>query len=97
MARLKRDVWRELVAEQERSGLSVAEFCRQKVLTENSFYRWRRQLADDGDSRFVPVSIVRSESIDIEFPCGATVKVTANRETLRDVFSALLSVGASDA
>jgi transposase-like protein len=86
-----------LVAEHERSGLSVAEFCRQKVLTENSFYRWRRQLADDDESRFAPVSIVGSDSIDIELPCGATVKVAANRETLRDVFTALLTVEAVDA
>jgi hypothetical protein len=97
MARLKRDEWRELVGEQERSGLSVAEFCRRKVLTEHSFYRWRRVLAADGESNFVPVAIVGSETIDIELPCGATVKVAASRATLREVFTALLGVEANDA
>jgi hypothetical protein len=39
-----REQWRERIAEQERSGMSVKEFCRERGLTECSFYAWRKRL-----------------------------------------------------
>ncbi|MBP7712783.1 MAG: transposase [Gammaproteobacteria bacterium] len=36
---------RELLARQRQSGLSVAAFCRERSLSSESFYRWRRELA----------------------------------------------------
>ena len=36
--------WRELVARQARSGLSVPAFCRQEQLNEKTFYGWRGKL-----------------------------------------------------
>jgi hypothetical protein len=36
--------WQEKAAEQERSGLTVREYCRQAGLNEHSFYNWRAQL-----------------------------------------------------
>ena len=41
----KTDQWRERLAEQERSGLSVKQFCQQQGVTEYSFYAWRKRLA----------------------------------------------------
>lgn len=38
------ETWRELVARQARSGLSVQAFCRQQQLNENTFYGWRWKL-----------------------------------------------------
>ncbi len=40
----KETMWRELVRQQVRSGETVREFCRQKRLSEASFYAWRREL-----------------------------------------------------
>lgn len=37
--------WRGLVAEQEKSNLSVAAFCQQHQLTESGFYAWRKKFA----------------------------------------------------
>jgi hypothetical protein len=50
MARLKRSVqkeafWRLVVDEHAASGLSVRAFCQRKVISEASFYFWRRELA----------------------------------------------------
>jgi hypothetical protein len=50
MANGKRDagkeaLWREVLARQAESGLSVAEFCRREKLGQPSFYAWRRALA----------------------------------------------------
>ncbi len=37
--------WRERLAEQVASGLSVREFCQSQGLAEPSFYQWRREIA----------------------------------------------------
>jgi len=37
--------WREIIARQAASGLSVREFCQRDGLREPSFYGWRRTLA----------------------------------------------------
>ena len=38
------ETWRELVARQDRSGLSVQAFCRQERLNTWTFYGWRSRL-----------------------------------------------------
>lgn len=38
------ETWRELVARQVRSGLSVQAFCRQERLNTWTFYGWRSRL-----------------------------------------------------
>lgn len=97
MARRTRDEWRELVDRQRESGLSVSEFCRREQTTENSFYRWRRRLTGEMGNSFVPLSIRERATVDIELPCGATVKVATDQQSLQEVFAALLSVEANDA
>lgn len=72
MARLKQsadkaELWRLLVEEQRRCGLSIRAFCRQKALSEPSFYAWRKELqkrdaqrtADGGrNRRLIPVDVI---------------------------------------
>ena len=48
----KDDQWRERIAEQERSGLSVKQFCKERGLTEYSFYAWRKRLREKQPVRF---------------------------------------------
>ncbi len=36
--------WRERMAAQERSGLSVRRFCQQQGIGEHCFYYWRKRL-----------------------------------------------------
>ena len=40
------ETWRELVARQARSGLSVLAFCRQEQLNAWTFYGWRSRLRE---------------------------------------------------
>ena len=49
------DYWRERIAAQERSGLTVARFCREHELTEQSFYLWRKRLREPQPMRFALV------------------------------------------
>lgn len=37
--------WRQIVARHEKSGLSVAAFCRKESLCAPTLYRWRRKIA----------------------------------------------------
>lgn len=47
--------WRERIAEQERSGMSVQQFCKEKGTTEQSFYAWRKRLRKQAPARFALV------------------------------------------
>ncbi len=59
--------WRDLIERQERSGGSVADFCRREGVSTPSFYNWRRRLREpdrrtgNGGRRrrtaFVPVRV----------------------------------------
>jgi transposase-like protein len=47
--------WRERITEQERSGMSVQQFCKEKGITEQSFYVWRKRLRKQEPARFALV------------------------------------------
>jgi hypothetical protein len=46
------ECWRERIAEQERSGMTVQRFCEDRGLTEQSFYVWRKRLRKQLPMRF---------------------------------------------
>jgi transposase len=51
----KADEWAERIAAQQRSGMSVKQFCKEQGLTEYSFYAWRKRLQENGPVRFALV------------------------------------------
>jgi len=51
----KADDWAERIAAQQRSGMSVKQFCKEQRLTECSFYAWRKRLQQSGPVRFALV------------------------------------------
>ena len=59
----KADEWAERIAAQQRSGISVKQFCRERGLTEYSFYAWRKRL---------------QETLRFEAARGKTVLVTTH-------------------
>jgi len=54
-AKGKAQEWADRIAAQQRSGLSVKQFCNEQGLTEYSFYAWRKRLRDTGPVRFALV------------------------------------------
>jgi len=54
-SRTTAEAWRERIAEQERSGLSIKKFCEQRGFTPWSFYDWRKRLRETGPVRFALV------------------------------------------
>jgi hypothetical protein len=92
--------WRERIAEQERSGRSVKQFCTERGLTECSFYAWRKRLRQQPESvRFALVerhAASRQEgggqtSLELVLPTGALLRISAGVDslTLRTVLEAL--------
>ena len=50
-----RDQWRERIAEQARSGISIKQFCKDRGIAEHAFYSWRRRLRETEPVRFALV------------------------------------------
>ncbi|WP_321475971.1 IS66 family insertion sequence element accessory protein TnpA [uncultured Paludibaculum sp.] len=78
--------WRELVAEQERSGQSVAAFCRARGLSPTHFFAWKKRLILAGPQPFVEVHLVdagratqaaagHGPAIEIRLPTGRSLLV----------------------
>lgn len=94
----KNDQWRERIAEQERSGVSVRLFCRERGLTEYSFYAWRRRLRPQDPVRFALVERgpARQESaidanLELLLATGDRLRISVGVDaaTLRTVIDAL--------
>ena len=51
----KADEWRERIAEQAGSGLSIKQFCKEHGVTPWSFYDWRKRLREPKAVRFALV------------------------------------------
>ena len=47
--------WQGLLREQQQSKLSVSAFCRKRGIRDQSFYNWRKRLAEDEPVRFALV------------------------------------------
>jgi len=94
----KNDQWRERIAEQERSGLSVRQFCKQRGLTEGSFYAGRKRLRKQEPVRFALVDRGRPRpepateaALELLLTSGERLRIGAGVEatTLRTVLEAL--------
>ena len=94
----KDDQWRARLAEQERSGLSVKQFCKERGLTEYSFYAWRKRLRKKEPVRFALVDrpamqpeTAMEVSLELVLASGDRLRIGAGVEatTLRTVLEVL--------
>ena len=69
----ERKKWERIVAEQKRSGLTVAEYCRKHSLREGQFCYWRKMLKKQGKNEFVCIS--GSAALEIAFCDGVCLRV----------------------
>jgi len=96
IAASKSEWWRKRIANQQRSGLSVRRFCEEEGLTENAFYKWRKQLRRPEPVRFALVergpSLERPETpLELLLPTGECLRIGmgVDAATLRAVLEAL--------
>ena len=94
----KADEWAERIATQQRSGMSVKQFCKEQGLTAYSFYAWRKRLQENGPVRFALVerSARRQERsaepvLELVLASGERLRIGAGVDTatLRIVLDAL--------
>jgi hypothetical protein len=94
----KADEWRERIAEQAGSGLSIKQFCKERGVTPWSFYDWRKRLREPRAVRFAlvergPAERERATEAHLELilPGGARMHIRSGVDgaTLRTVLEAL--------
>jgi len=90
------DGWRKQIADEQRSGLSVREFCAQRTVNENAFYKWRKQLQTSEAVRFALVEPAGTQpraetTLAILLATGERLRIGAGVDgpTLRTVLEAL--------
>ena len=90
--------WRERIEAQERSGVSVKQFCEQQGFTEQSFYFWRKRLRRQTPLRFALVERVGTQrepaaeaALELVLATGERLRIGAGVDpaTLRKVLEAL--------
>lgn len=85
--------WRALVAEQRRSGLTIAAFCLDRQLAASAFHYWKRELRTRDTerrsarpaARFLPVLVADAPTtspagsalLELALPSGEVLRVPA--------------------
>jgi transposase-like protein len=91
-----RDQWRERVAEQARSGLSIKQFCKDRGIAEHAFYAWRKRLRETEPVRFALVDRAGvpqapEGNLELTLLTGERLRIGAGVDavTLRTILEAL--------
>ena len=75
-----RQEWAERLSRFDSSGLSVLDFCRAEAIVPQSFYYWKRKLADPAAAPpapdFLPVRLASAPTVEIVLPGGATLRLS---------------------
>jgi Transposase len=91
----RREVWKERIARQEKSGESVRAFCKEHGLQEHSFYGWRKRLQPKQPVTFALVETIQAKAatgmtvIELVLPHGDRLRIPSDAATLRTVLSVL--------
>lgn len=72
--------WSKLIAEQEAGGQKVRAFCRERGITEPSFYYWRKRLRKRESLQF---ALLATTSADTGSKASTLELVLRNGERLR--------------
>ena len=91
-----RQKWADLVRQHEQSGAAVKVFCRDRGVSEPSFYSWRKRLSGTEQVRFTlfdagASGIHENASVEMILQSGDRLKITSGVDaaTLRTVLSVL--------
>jgi transposase-like protein len=89
----RRKYWQGLIGEQEASGRSIRDFCRERNLGEHSFYWWRRAVRQEKPVAFALVETKPAAApvarFELTLASGEVLRIPADVESLRAVFEAL--------
>ncbi|HEY4359184.1 MAG TPA: transposase [Acidobacteriaceae bacterium] len=90
----RRELWRQRIAEQEKSGHSVRVFCRERDLSEASLYAWRKRLRTQNSGvRFALVetkpATEMASAIELVLAGGDRLRIPQDAATLKLVLAVL--------
>lgn len=83
------EYWRGVITEQEASGKAIRDFCRERNLTEHSFYWWRHHLSREKPMSFALVETKPAAPLELRLGSGEVLHIPADVQSLRVVFEAL--------
>lgn len=91
------DQWRERIAEQQRSGISVKQFCKERGFSQYSFYAWRKRLRKPEPVHFALVDrglaaeATMDACVELILPRGERLRIAPGVDpaTLRTILDAL--------
>jgi transposase-like protein len=88
------DFWRQLIAKQQQSGMSVRAFCPQHRIRDYSFYHWRKRLREQLPMKFALFDTHRAAptavaAVEVMLTTGERVRIVPGIDaaTLRLVLS----------
>lgn len=88
-----RSQWEKWIKEQSASGISIAEYCRQKKISDKGFYNWRSRLRENNQSKgsFVEISHSQERNYKLILSSGIEVRVPENfkEESLKRLIEVL--------
>ena len=91
--RFSAEQWAAWFEEFDGGNFTIADFCRLKGVSVNSYYVWRRKLRDSaGEPAFVSVEVAATDSVQIDLPGGATLSLPNHAESLRPVLEVLAAL-----
>ena len=94
-AEQRRELWRQSIVQQEKSGHSVRAFCREQGLSEPAFYAWRKRLRRQNTPvRFAlvemkPAGAETAPPIELMLANGDRLRIPRDAATLKLVLAVL--------
>ncbi len=78
----RREFWRQLIAKQQKSRVSVRAMCQEHGISEHSFYQWRKRLAQQFPVKFALVETghgarVHAEAVEVILTSGERIRITS--------------------
>ena len=89
----RRELWRQRIEEQEKSGSSIRAYCKGIGIPEHAFYGWRQRLRAEMPVTFALVETKQPTKdaalIEIVLAQGDRLRIPGDEATLRLVLSVL--------
>ena len=74
--------WHALLTQWHQSEQSISAFCKQRHLSQPTFYYWRRKLGfgrrterPTPPKKFVPMTLIAEPLVEVVLPTGMTIKL----------------------
>jgi transposase-like protein len=89
----QQELWRQRVAEQQKSGLSIQAFCKQNGIPAHALYAWRRKMGAQKPVTFALVKakplVAETRTLEFVLAQGERLLIPCEESVLRMVVSVL--------